>query len=68
MILNQFASLQGLLFGQINEGGQKARQSFTAACRRDKQQGGGIGTVKHFLLVRVQGPAVLGKPIGEFGG
>jgi hypothetical protein len=54
--------------GQINEGGQETRQRFTAACGGDEQQGGGIGTVQHLLLVRVQGPAVLGKPIGEFGG
>jgi hypothetical protein len=50
---------------KLGQGGQETRQRFAAAGWGDEEGGGGGSAVKHGLLVRVEGPATGGEPVGE---
>ena len=50
---------------KINKGWQKARQCLAATGWRDQQECRSIGAIEHLLLVRVNMPALGGKPVFE---
>lgn len=57
-----------IVCAQLGQGRKKPRQRLAAAGWCNQQKGRCRRTLEHLNLVRMQGPAILGKPIVKSGG